>query len=445
MMTKFGLSALVAAGMLVSGLSAGSASAADLGGNCCADLEERIAELEATTARKGNRKVSLTISGWVAEQVMWWDDGVESNVYVQGIGTTLASHFKMTGSAQITAGWSAGYVIHVEVYGSENLILTDQDSPVGASLYGGAGNFSGINTLQSYWFIKSDHLGKIGVGLQSMASDNTAILPDGSGSLVPANFVFFDYGGFFLRGSQTTTFGPIWAAVTGCTDCNGLPLNAVRYDSPTWAGFSVSSSWGSDDIWDVAARYAGEHHGFKMSVAAAYSETSSAPIFDPRNAQAPDTKFFQIGAYVQHIHSGLWLYGAYTDIESDDQFVNGDAGFVNNDSWYIKAGLRRRWHPLGHTVLYGEYQHWNQDALRAYGINGGGGGGNTCSAFFAECVAETDMWGLGVVQEIDAAAMSMWLTYRNIEADVSDVRGGSTGSVPTEDFQYGKFGALINF
>ena len=43
------------------------AIAADLGGNCCADLEERIAELESTTARKGNRKVSLTISGWINE------------------------------------------------------------------------------------------------------------------------------------------------------------------------------------------------------------------------------------------------------------------------------------------------------------------------------------------------------------------------------------------
>ena len=32
-----------------------SAQAADLGGDCCADLEERVAELEATTARKGNR------------------------------------------------------------------------------------------------------------------------------------------------------------------------------------------------------------------------------------------------------------------------------------------------------------------------------------------------------------------------------------------------------
>ena len=41
------------------------AYAADLGGDCCADLEERVAELEATTARKGNRKVSLTISGQV--------------------------------------------------------------------------------------------------------------------------------------------------------------------------------------------------------------------------------------------------------------------------------------------------------------------------------------------------------------------------------------------
>ncbi len=55
-MKKYSLSALVAAGLLAGGLAT-SANAADLGGNCCADLEERVAELEATTARKGNRKV----------------------------------------------------------------------------------------------------------------------------------------------------------------------------------------------------------------------------------------------------------------------------------------------------------------------------------------------------------------------------------------------------
>ena len=63
---------------LFGGLSlvAGSFSpvlAADLGGDCCADLEERVAELEATTARKGNRKVSLEIYGQVNQGVLWWD------------------------------------------------------------------------------------------------------------------------------------------------------------------------------------------------------------------------------------------------------------------------------------------------------------------------------------------------------------------------------------
>jgi hypothetical protein len=46
---------------LVGGISsiAGVAKAADLGGDRCADLEERVAELEATTVRKGNKKVSV--------------------------------------------------------------------------------------------------------------------------------------------------------------------------------------------------------------------------------------------------------------------------------------------------------------------------------------------------------------------------------------------------
>src|SRR6185437_12852613 len=37
------------------------------------------AELEATTVRKGNKKVSVTLSGWVVKYGDWWDDGVETN------------------------------------------------------------------------------------------------------------------------------------------------------------------------------------------------------------------------------------------------------------------------------------------------------------------------------------------------------------------------------
>jgi hypothetical protein len=88
-MTKHNLGALLAAGILSCGMTSTGASAADLGGNCCADLEERVAELEATVARKGNRKVSLTISGFVAQQIVWWDNGVERNTYITGTGATI--------------------------------------------------------------------------------------------------------------------------------------------------------------------------------------------------------------------------------------------------------------------------------------------------------------------------------------------------------------------
>ena len=82
------------------GLGMKTASAADLGGDCCADLEERVAELEATTVRKGNKKVSVTLTGWVAEQVVYWDDGVEQNTYITGLGTAFASNFHITGEAR---------------------------------------------------------------------------------------------------------------------------------------------------------------------------------------------------------------------------------------------------------------------------------------------------------------------------------------------------------
>jgi hypothetical protein len=70
-MKKSSLSALAAACLLAGGLPTTNAFAADLGGNCCADLEERVAELEARTVRKGNRKFSLPITGPYRDALYW--------------------------------------------------------------------------------------------------------------------------------------------------------------------------------------------------------------------------------------------------------------------------------------------------------------------------------------------------------------------------------------
>jgi len=104
--------AIAAALGLVVGV--GSARAADLGGNCCADLEERIAELEATTARKGNRKMSLTITGQVNRMIMAWDDGHTRGVYYGIDNINSSSRFSFLGEAAATPWLKFGFEIMLE-------------------------------------------------------------------------------------------------------------------------------------------------------------------------------------------------------------------------------------------------------------------------------------------------------------------------------------------
>ncbi len=451
-MKKHNLYALVAAGLIAGGLAT-SASAADLGGNCCADLEERIAELEATTARKGNRKVSLTVSGWVGQQVTFWDDGIESNTYVHDLGSTLGSHVKFTGSAQISAGWSAGYVLHIEAISNDSLTMS-QNVPNGPGVYNfladqNTSRGGQTQVVQSYWFVKSDHLGKVSIGQQSQASDNTAILVDGSGSLVPANWVAFDTRAFAVRLSDGGSLNTIWGlAGGGCAtmggvwgDCNGLTQNVVRYDSPTFGGFSVSASWGEDDMWDVAARYAGEFWGFKLAAAVAYNEVNSTGNCSGADCQGYnnlgdiDADYLQAGAFLMHVPTGLFAYGAYGTIDNKISTAFVNAG--EYDTWYGKIGLRSRFSALGHTVFYGEYL--NADGSLEFDSDLGGL--NDAS------IDKVEVWGAGIVQEIDAAAMSVWVKYRHLSADANQfAEFGEDGHVlGIEDFQYVGVGGLINF
>ena len=414
-MKKYTLSALAAAGILA-GLASG-ANAADLGGNCCADLEERVAELEATTARKGNRKVSLTVSGWVAEQVTFWDDGVEQNTYVGGIGTTLGTNVKFTGQATIVPGWTAGYVIHLEADGSDTLAGTSATTSNGNGLFAGSTNY--VQTLQSYWFIKSDTYGKVGVGLQSMVSDNLAILVDGSGSLVPANWVSFDVGGFQYRNAAGVLSGQTIIGSGGCNgggDCYGVPANSIRYDSPTFAGFSASAAWGEDDVWDIGLRYAGELHGFKIAAAIGYGEVASTG----GNAGAgglftDNSQYTQAGLYVQHIATGLFGLVNYGNLDVQARANDGE-------TWYFKGGIRAKWNPLGATILYGEFLQNDDGNIAAAGVT----------------TSDLDVWGLGAVQEVDAAAMSLYVKYREYSYD-------DNRATVFQDFSHVTAGALINF
>jgi len=77
------------------------------------DLEQRVAELEATTARTGNRRLSLHVYGQVNRAVLFWNDGSDSGVY--GVDNhTSSSRIGFAGQAVIKPGWTAGYRLEFE-------------------------------------------------------------------------------------------------------------------------------------------------------------------------------------------------------------------------------------------------------------------------------------------------------------------------------------------
>jgi len=155
-----------AAVLLMGGIALTPASAADLGGDCCADLEERVAELEATTIHNGNRKVSLKLSGHVNRMLFWWDDGINDDVYSVDNGES-ETRFRLAGDASIMPGLSAGFRPEVEVVSAEGQNVDDRVD--------GAPNENSdgfINARKMEWNLKHDQLGKISVGCLSSATDD---------------------------------------------------------------------------------------------------------------------------------------------------------------------------------------------------------------------------------------------------------------------------------
>lgn len=424
------------------------ASAADFGGDCCADLEERIAELEATTARKGTRKVSLFVYGEISQAVMFWDDGAGSDVY-QLTNSTTKTKFGFEGQAAINSDWSAGFRIELDVVISPS-DFADQGSatfidPYAAfpfvSVANGVGDDSG-NFLQirhANWFITSRTLGRITVGQGSQATDGIAEI-DLSGSTSVAlssvetwNETFFlrDENGFSPQVVGRTTIGalsngfatPAFFADLFIGNLDGGRGNFVRYDSPTFAGFTLSAAWGEDDDWDVALRYAGEYGGFQFAAGLGYRE---GVTIDTENIVAItgvelEQKTIVGSASLLHTPTGLFVslaggrveYEPYAGLPGLGGFFGGGSVKLEDAKYfYGKAGIYQKFFPIGKTSIYGEYYTaWDvgPDAAASPGL-----------IFFRptdEFLEQSHVAGFGVVQHIDAAAMELYAAYRRYWAD----------------------------
>jgi hypothetical protein len=462
------------------GMAVPSAKAADLGGDCCADLEERVAELEATTARKGNRKMGLTVYGQVNRAILYWNDGRRSNTYVGLDNHNSASRFGFMGSAKISPTWSAGYSILLDWGDKARTSTVSQTNEEGgtrgnpnADVRNGDGfvRFRDVN----FW-LEQKTIGRLTVGRITNSGQNGLIDLGGTTAGVGSD-PGCDGGGFAFRNKatnalSTTTIGSL---VFNCGGPIGIRLEGIKYTSPTVAGFIFDATIGEalkaetstvdnpvGQLTNVGRvmgwnlKYAGEFSGFRLAagVGGEYSRAneddstgftsadSVVPLGSLTNGVKPtnassDNAYIAGALSLMHVPSGLFAQGSYTRLSVGVQNPATGAFASDKDAtrWDIQAGIAKNWFGIGNTVLYGEYiKHQNFKFANAQftctGVTVGSSvvcsvpDGSVTAAPTAAKGDELKIWGLGLVQNIDAAATELYISYRHFEAKDPAVAAG---------------------
>ncbi len=434
---NWGICRFLAAAFLIC-IFASPARTADLGGDCCADLEERVAELEVTTVRKGNTKVSLRLSGQINQAIMWWDSGPDSDVYI-GDNTVSGSRIILQGSAKVNADLEAGFYLELDVRNNV-LALTDQTtSDGGSTITGGDTEASDI-----MWYLQSKTLGRLIVGKYDSANDNisaislsgtSAVTDDGFDDWSP-NFVVAPDPGIF---SSEVRWSDLYSGQVG----EGGEAEIVRYDTPTFAGFTLSASWGSDDQWGVALRYAREFGHLRIAAGIGYGD-------DDASSQT------ELGGSISALHIPTGLFVTFAAGEDDSDPVTTASGRVvdyDERKYYIQAGVNKKVFTVGPTRIYGEYymseglgitdceivNTLDADAdICQFGANIGVGDSVS---------AGVKGWGAGLVQNLEGAAMDIYVAYRHMETDIKafDGAGDSVDTNSFDDIDVVMTGARIKF
>ena len=461
--------------------------AADLGGACCADLEERVAELEATTARKSGKVVSLTVSGHVDRALLWYDDGS-----MRGFRTVdnnnSSSRFRLQGNAQVAPGLIAGYYIEFEFTDANSFGVDQIDARrAGPPIAGAAGtaqpNGHGnspfvIGIRQSHWYLKSDTLGTLSVGRLNNASKDMVVTDLGGIGIIANGDLRLNGSEMFMRRAGTTGREGLCANGLGCTSTlrwsaltpgiDSFRIDGVRYDSPTLMGFTLSAAIGDDVRWDVALRFAQSWNGIKVAAAAGYLEDYDEQSFDTEpfgpftlKTGSRNQHETRLVGTILHEASGLFLDGWYINrsfhgtAASDvtvGRFTAAGSQRPDFNEWWVAGGVKRNWFGPGTTSVYGEYGH-GADALNGGALNtisqqpGAPGGVNLLEV----TRSDVDVWGVGAVQFIDKAAMELYVGYRHSAAHIEGCGSAAscTGKITTkqafDDLQVVMAGARIKF
>jgi hypothetical protein len=364
----------------------------------------------------------VSISGWINEGIQFYDDGATSDaVATSDNGTTLGSRITFAASSEVATGLTAGMEVILEPL-SNNTPLIFSNQTAGPSL--GAGGAFGDTTGDVLLVLGSSlHIGgawgKITAGLQSMPTDNIAVLEDPSLTLWSGISPVFRGNGFTINNAAGSLAGAVWGNFLSCfgaaglrgvggigIDCNGIYRQGIRYDLPAFGPVTIAIGYANDDVYDIAAKWKGSLGRMTGQVALGYSinqginapglaagtatvtAAASAAFFTGTGAAADvlaytEAETFQIQAGLMDPVTGLFGSIAYQNEDAD--LVTGAQATMNavspiggtisdsSDAWWLKVGIKKKWFAAGDTSIsfdYGQYNDQYGVVQAALGVTG---------------------------------------------------------------------------
>ena len=371
---------------------------------------------------RGQSSVVLKVSGWISMGLMSWRDSVENGAAIVDNGEQN-SRLKFSAATRFGRDWRAGANIELGLSGnfpgaggvqSSNCI--DQNST-------NCGPLTPIIRTQEIWLLHK-RLGKLQLGTGSPPS---RLVKNFAGRIASNQFWGMDSSpqvgmNLLLRGASRDIGRLRWRHLI---DGRVGPFREqVAWTSPKLANFTLSVGAGTDDHWDAALYYANPNlWGFRVFGAIAFIEdrTPSAGF-----------EFAEIKGSIGALHNATGLYAWFASASRDYSEINGVDDPGGRD-WYVQAGWKGKPLSIGETAIAIDFgDHAN---IRA-GLSLPGGSTTITGS-------QTQFFGVGLTQWINAAAMELYVGWRRY--DVQSVTVANGESLAFEDADVAIAGARIKF
>ena len=311
----------------------------------------------------------MRFSGQLNFGILSYDDGGETNTYAPVDNDNSSSRVRLQFFSDL-GEWDMEATFEGEYQPRASNVVSQLDDEPDWGL-----DEQDIRKIEASF--ASERWGTLWFGQGSMASDNTAEV-DLSGTTVIAYSSLSDTaGGQFFRLDDGALSGV--TVGSAFTNFDGLGRKVrIRYDSPSFNGFQMKTSYGQDllndndaSLYDLVATYGGEFESFEVAGAVAYSWNEGTDV---------DRLDGSVSAL--HAPTGLSLTFA---AGSQQNAGSGDYG-------YAKFGYEREFFSLGSTAFSLDYYGGNDIASEG---------------------SDSTSWGLAAVQNIDSANLQLWLVWRN--------------------------------